>query len=64
MNHQLPDDISRCRDSDCPTSTTCLRWLQRDKGSFRLVSAESLFPFHELSVVTDQCPYYLEASNA
>lgn len=56
----LPDDICRCRDDDCPESRHCLRWIQRDMGSSRLVSTDSLFPFESLSVVTDKCPAFME----
>ena len=57
----LPDDICRCRDDDCPQSRQCLRWIQRDIGGQRLVSAPSCFPFETVSVVTGQCPAFLEA---
>jgi hypothetical protein len=57
----LPDDLCRCRDADCPDHARCLRWIQRDMGGQRLVSADSLFPFTELSVVTDPCPSLIEA---
>jgi len=58
---RLKDDICRCRDADCPDSRRCLRWIQRDRGSSRLVSADSLFPFETVSVVTGQCPALIEA---
>jgi hypothetical protein len=63
MTHRLPDDICRCRDHDCPIKDTCLRWIQRDMGSQRLVSADSLFPFGAVSVVTGQCPSFLAAED-
>jgi hypothetical protein len=31
-------------------------------GGQRLVSADSLFPFDTLSVVTDPCPYLIDAT--
>ena len=58
---RLSDDICRCRDADCPERNDCERWLQRENGGQRMVSADSLFPFQSLSVVTDPCPYRIPA---
>lgn len=60
----LPDDICRCRDDDCSQSRQCVRWIQRDLGSSRLVSAATLFPFETLSVVNDPCPFFIAEAAA
>jgi hypothetical protein len=59
----LPDDICRCRDDDCPVRTDCVRWLERNRGSQRMVSADSLFPFDKQSMFKP-CPYRIRLAQA
>ena len=53
----LADDVCRCRDDDCPERTDCERYLQRNDGGLRTVSADSLYPHQSGILGLDQCPY-------
>jgi hypothetical protein len=59
----LPDDICRCRDDNCPQSRQCARWIQRDLGGSRIVSEHTLFPY-DLALVGGRCPSFIADASA
>jgi hypothetical protein len=38
MTRQLPFDIARCNDSECPMREGCLRWEERHEGRVHVAS--------------------------
>ena len=53
---RLSDDVCRCRDNDCPERNDCERYLQRDIGGARIVSASTIYPF-DRGLFVLACPY-------
>jgi hypothetical protein len=56
----LPDDISRCRDHECPQAPHCRRYIERDSGGSRVVGAFTLFPYETLQIGRRSCPFFIE----